>query len=116
MIPQLPINETARLDWLRQAYILDTPREAVFDDITRLAAQICGVPIAAISLVDENRQWFKSIRGLDAQGRLVISPFARTLSLSLALRLFRMLSKMNDSPTTRWLRVIRISDSTRARR
>jgi len=59
-----PDNEMERLTWLRQAQILDTPPEDAFDDITRLAAQVCGVPIAAVSLLDEERQWFKSIVGL----------------------------------------------------
>ena len=60
----LPENETQRLEWLRESLLLDTPPEDAFDDLTRLAAQICGVPIAAVSLIDEERQWFKSIVGL----------------------------------------------------
>ena len=60
----LPKNESARLEALRQYQILDTGPEEVFDDITRLAAYICETPIAVISLVDENRQWFKARIGL----------------------------------------------------
>ncbi len=62
----LPNNETARLEPLCACRILDTAPERAFDDITRLVAQICGTPIALVSLVDANRQWFKSKVGIDA--------------------------------------------------
>ncbi|HEY3331375.1 MAG TPA: diguanylate cyclase [Capsulimonadaceae bacterium] len=62
----VPNNEQQRLAALSQYEILDTEPESAFDDLTRLAAYICGVPIAAVSFVDETRQWFKSIVGLDA--------------------------------------------------
>ena len=62
----LPPNEAQRLNTLRGYGVLDTPSEPDFDDLTLLAAQICQVPIAVITLVDENRQWFKSIIGLNA--------------------------------------------------
>jgi PAS domain S-box-containing protein len=62
----LPDNEQSRVAALDQYAILDTAPEDVFDDLTRLAAQICGTPIALVSLVDTNRQWFKSKLGLDA--------------------------------------------------
>ncbi len=61
----LPETEAARLQILRDYNILDTPLESEFDDFTLLAAQICGTPIALISLIDEERQWFKSRLGLD---------------------------------------------------
>ena len=60
----LPPNEEVRLRALRDCHVLDTLPEDEFDDITRLAAHICGVPIAAVSLIDAERQWFKSIVGL----------------------------------------------------
>lgn len=59
-------DEPQRLESLRQYAVLDTPAEAAFDDLTELAAHICEAPIALISLIDENRQWFKSKVGLDA--------------------------------------------------
>lgn len=62
----IPLNESARLDALRSYNVLDTKAEKAFDDLTRLAAEICGTPIALVSLVDESRQWFKSHHGLDA--------------------------------------------------
>jgi len=64
MIAPRPDNERRRLEVLWQYEVLDTVPEAVFDDLTELAARICAAPIALISLVDENRQWFKSRVGL----------------------------------------------------
>ncbi len=62
-----PENETARLRALRELAVLDTPPETAFDDITTLAAHICRRPIALVSLVNADRQWFKSRRGLDVE-------------------------------------------------
>src|SRR6201981_2123726 len=62
----LPENEAARLESLHRYAILDTLPEQEFDERSRLAALICGTPIALVSLVDENRQWFKAKVGLEA--------------------------------------------------
>src|SRR2546425_5303869 len=56
----IPPNDKHRLRILWQYDILDTMPEEVFDDLTELAARICEAPIALITLVDEDRQWFKS--------------------------------------------------------
>jgi serine phosphatase RsbU (regulator of sigma subunit) len=63
----IPENEQNRLAALRAFEILDTLPEGAYDDITRIAAEICGTPIALVSLVDENRQWFKSRYGLTTE-------------------------------------------------
>jgi PAS domain S-box-containing protein len=62
----LPPNEAARLETLHRYAILDTVPEQEFDDLTRLAALICGTPVALVSLVDADRQWFKSRVGVEA--------------------------------------------------
>lgn len=64
--PPLPSNEDARLQALRALGVLDSAPEEQFDRLTRLAQHILQVPIALVSLVDANRQWFKSHQGLDA--------------------------------------------------
>lgn len=58
-------HETSRLDALHQLKLLDTPASESFDRITRMASQIFGLPVAAVSLTDHDRQWFKSRVGVD---------------------------------------------------
>ncbi len=62
----LPPDEAARMTALLQCRILDTPPERSFDDLTQLAARLCETPISLVSLVDDDRQWFKSACGLEA--------------------------------------------------
>ena len=65
--PDNPPNEAVRLQTLRSLNVLDTPPEERFDRVTRVAKRLFGVPIALVSLVDHNRQWFKSCVGLDTR-------------------------------------------------
>ncbi|MES2823203.1 MAG: GAF domain-containing sensor histidine kinase [Pseudomonadota bacterium] len=62
----LPVNEIIRIKALHDLAILDSAREQSFDDVAQVAMQLCDVPIAVVSLVDVNRQWFKSCIGVDA--------------------------------------------------
>lgn len=61
----LPARETERLHALHRLGLLDTEPEQAFDDLTRLASLICGTPMAMVSLIDQDRQWFKSRVGLE---------------------------------------------------
>jgi GAF domain-containing protein len=63
----LPLDEEQRLATLHSLGILDTPEEQRFDRLTRLAAGILGVPVALVSLVDRERQWFKSAHGVEVR-------------------------------------------------
>ncbi len=64
--PSTPLDETQRLVSLHSLKILDTPEEARYDRITRMARRVFNVDICLVSLVDKSRQWFKSRQGLDA--------------------------------------------------
>ncbi|WNG21204.1 ATP-binding protein [Cystobacter fuscus] len=64
----LPDNEQERLAALRSYAVLDTEPELSFDDVTHLASRICCTPMAAVVLVDETRQWFKSRQGVGIEG------------------------------------------------
>lgn len=62
--PPFPTNEARRLESLRGYQVLDTSPQRSYDDLNELATRICGAPIGVLSLVDENRQWFKSKIGI----------------------------------------------------
>lgn len=63
--PAFPQDEETRLNTLKSLDVLDTDPEERFDRLTRMSRRLFGVPIALVSLIDENRQWFKSCVGLD---------------------------------------------------
>jgi formate hydrogenlyase transcriptional activator len=67
MKARLPDDEQERLDALRTYEILDTPAESGFDDLARLAANLCGTPMALVTFVDADRQWFKASVGLSVE-------------------------------------------------
>ena len=80
---RVPDGERERLKALHGAGILDTPPEADFDALTRIAAAICGTPIALVSLLDSHREWFKSRVGMAGPGAVAAtSPSPRTPSWS----------------------------------
>ncbi|KFE68495.1 ATP-binding protein [Hyalangium minutum] len=92
--PTLPRNEKERLEALRSYEVLDTAPEPSFDDITLLAAQLCGTPIALIALVDAERVWLKSRTGVEDRvqmprdtafcGRSVLHPGLHVVTDTLA--------------------------------
>lgn len=65
LLPPIPDNELQRLAALRALNVLDSDAEERFDRITRLSRRIFSVPVCLVSLVDQNRQWFKSCQGVD---------------------------------------------------
>ncbi len=98
-----PENDDKRISSLRDMALLSTPREAELDRITRIASKLFGTEIALITLVDQERQWFKSRIGLD------ISETAREISFcghtitSQETFMMRYRSKTSDErPSSRW--------------
>ncbi|MBI5383245.1 MAG: response regulator [Verrucomicrobia bacterium] len=107
----LPPNEAERLEALRRYQILDTPPEAAFDDLARLAASECGAPFAYISFVDEARRWVKSSVGLPPTtlpreqsfcARIILAPDALIVEDTLKDLRFAELSAVTDDPHLRF--------------
>ncbi len=67
IIPQKHPNEALRLDYLKSLNILDTLPESDYDSLTQIASQICDTPISLVSLIDDERQWFKSKFGIEVE-------------------------------------------------
>ncbi len=63
--PPIPADEPERLEALERYEILDTPPDQAIDDLTLLAAYVCQTPVALVTLIDRERQWFKSRVGID---------------------------------------------------
>ena len=93
----VPANEAERLRTLRWYKILDTKPEERFDELTQLAALICDAPISLISLIDSDRQWFKSRFGLDLQETPRHRHFVPMPSCNRRCSWFRMRRRTNVS-------------------
>ena len=98
----IPENEEARLAALRACEILDTDPEHEFDSLTRLAAKICGTPIAYIALLDSERQWFKSKVGIERRKLLEKLPSVPTPSWAISRCWCRTCGRIPASRITRW--------------
>ena len=78
--PAIPANEKERLEALYKYKILDTPAEKYFDQLTELAAYVCNTPVATITFIDEDREWYKSRIGIsDTEASRDISFCAHTI-------------------------------------
>jgi hypothetical protein len=102
MSAPFPKNEKKRIAVLWQYDVLDTVPETMFDDLTELAASICEVPIALISLVDEDRQWFKSKVGLTVKQTTRDISFCAHAILQKNFSLCRTPPKTFASKIIRW--------------
>ena len=110
--PRVTAPRIERLKALAELEVLDTLPEQAYDDIVKIAAQICGVPIALVSLVDEKRQWFKAKLGLEAEQTPRELPSAAMQFVILVKSSWlAMPAKTNGFRTTRLYWVIQMFDS-----
>jgi len=109
--PPTPVDELLRLETLRNLKILDTDPEERFDRVTRLAKRIFGTEIALVSLVDSDRQWFKSYQGLDVTetprevsfcGHAILDDSVMVVSDTLADERFRDNPLVTANPSIRF--------------
>ena len=107
MTAPLPPNEADRLAALREYQVLDTETEQAYDNVTALAAQICDVPVAMISLVDESRQWFKAKVGSNRRETPRNVAFCAHAILKPEPLFVRDALKDGRLPRIRWLSVTR---------
>lgn len=66
-VPEIPANEAERMELIHKLGILDTDQEEVYEGIAYIASQICNTPISAVTIIDQDRQWFKSSLGLSCR-------------------------------------------------
>jgi hypothetical protein len=89
----ISLMEEQRLRALRQYGIMDTAPEKEYDEITRLASEICEVPVSLISLIDDKKQWFKSRIGLDINE----TPIEHRFLIYMIQWLLKTFASMNSS-------------------
>ena len=107
--------EEYRLAALRHYGILDTPREADFDEVVEVASAICGTPISVINLIDQGRQWFKAEVGLGVRETPIDSSICAHAILQPGLFVIPDTTLDPRLQTTRWSRVTRICGFTPVR-
>jgi len=99
---ELHSAEEFRLAALRRYDILDTPREADFDEVVQVASAICDVPISVVNLIDRGRQWFKAEVGLGVRETPVDSSICAHAILQPGLSSSLIRHWTAVSPTIRW--------------
>lgn len=111
-IPELPATEAQRLATLNSLKVLDTDAEERFDRITRVASKMFQVPTVLVSLIDSQRQWFKSRVGCDVTETPREISFAATPFSAMTPTSLLMPAKIPVLPTTLWSPVPSICAST----